>query len=175
VIVVHGVYRFAQKRLAFRSDFCLACEAAQIAVQVRSFYVAHLYWVPLLPLGFWKTWLCSTCGRDPHARTRTKRFFKILLIFLLVPLAAAFWFINPDPHEAVTTWLMRLATVVGLGWATWWATYGHKPDLSLREQLARVEPYSKRTCPFCGGQLLDNPRWHCPACAMERSELGVRA
>ena len=51
MIIIHGVYRFAPKRRAFRNDFCLTCKAN---------------WIPLLPLGVWKKRVCSVCGRDPH-------------------------------------------------------------------------------------------------------------
>ena len=171
MIIVHGVYRFAPKRLAFRNDFCLTCKTARIAVQVRSFYVAHLYWIPLLPLGFWKKWVCSVCGSDPHRIVQTRRFFKILLVIFLMLAAAPLWFVTPTADQLVIIWGVRFGTLAAVCGALWWATRGHRAAPSLREGLAMVAPYAARTCPFCGGHLFDNPRWHCPACGLERSEI----
>ena len=171
MIVVYGIYRFAPRRLAFRNDFCLPCESPSVAVQIRSFYVAHLYWLPLLPLGLWKKWFCSACGRDPHQPIRTRRFFKVLLVLFLVLMSIPFWVETPRDVDAPTIWAIRLVMLGAVGGAIWWATRGHRAPPSLREGLARVTPYEARTCPLCGGQLFDNPRWHCSACGAERSEL----
>jgi len=168
MIVIHGLYRFAQKRLAFRNDFCLACEAPRLAIQVRSFNVVHLYWIPVLPLGLWRRWCCSTCGRNPHERVRTKRFYKVLLVLMLALMALPFWFAPLGPEAPDWVWPARVLSLLAVCGAIWWATYGHRAGPSLRERLASVSPYQDRTCPLCGGTLFDNPRWHCPACGVER-------
>ena len=174
MIVVHGIYRFAQKRLAFRNDFCLRCEGMRLAVKVRSLNVVHLYWVPVLPLGWWKKWFCSVCGRDPHQRVRTKRFYKVLLVIVLALAALPVWFAPLTPDRPAWVWPVRMVMLLAISAAIWWATYGHRSGPSLREQLSTVLPYRDRCCPFCGGQLFDNPRWHCPACGLERLELEAR-
>lgn len=171
MIIIHGVYRFAPKHLAFRNDFCLTCKATAVSVQVRSLYVGHVYWIPLLPLGVWKKWVCSVCGHDPHAIVQTRRFFKILLVILVVLMTLPLWFVAPGADQVKILWLGRLLSLVALCGAIWWATLGHRAAPSLRERLAAVVPYEARTCPFCGGDLFDNPRWHCPACGLERSRL----
>lgn len=173
VILVHGMYQFAPRRLAFRNDFCLACRATRIAVQVRSFYVAHVYWIPVLPLGRWKAWVCSVCGRDPHEPVQTRRLFKVLLAIIVALMAVPLWFATPGADEATIIRVMRLVTLVAFCGALWWATRGHRAAPSLRSRLATVLPYEARTCPFCGGSLFDNPRWHCPACSLERSEINA--
>jgi hypothetical protein len=169
VLVEAGVYRFWSKRVAFRNDYCVACDAQRLAVQVRSFYVGHVWWVPVLPLGFWKQWVCSACSRPPHVVTRTRRGFKVALIGVAILFALPIWLLTPEPGEVAGFWSLRLASVVLLAGSIWWATTGHRANPSLREGLARVQPYAARTCPFCGGYLQDQPSWHCPACAVERA------
>ena len=164
-----GFYRVGSKRVAFRNDFCLACGVQRVAVQIRSFWLGHVWWVPILPLGFWKQWLCSACGRPPHAVTRTRRGFKIALIGIAVLFALPIWLVAADPGDEPLFWALRLVSVALLAGSVWWATAGHHGNPSLREGLAQVQPYAARTCPFCGGYLQDQPSWHCPKCAVERA------
>jgi|SRR6266850_3715289 len=168
VLVVYGIYRFGAKRTAFRNDFCLACNAERLAVQHRSFYCGYLYRVPLVPLGFWRAWSCSVCGGSPHANTRTRRGFKVVLAVIMIAFAIVLWLVPPNPGETTAFWVMRLASAVVAAGTVWWATVGHRGDPSLREALARVHPYEARTCPFCGGYLFDQPSWHCPTCQVQR-------
>jgi len=71
LFIVYGVYRWKAKRVAFRNDYCLVCGEARRAVQVRTFDVGHIFWIPILPAGFWKRWVCTVCGQDPHVTTKT--------------------------------------------------------------------------------------------------------
>jgi hypothetical protein len=75
--IVVGRYRFAQRVLAFRRDFCLSCDSERVAYLVRSFDALHLYWVPLVPLGFLKRWTCATCKNPPHRRVKTSKPMKV--------------------------------------------------------------------------------------------------
>lgn len=50
--------------MAFRNDYCLARGEERRAVQVRTFDVGHIFWIPILPAGFWKRWVCTVCGKD---------------------------------------------------------------------------------------------------------------
>jgi hypothetical protein len=72
------------RRVAFRNDYCMACNAPRRAVQIRTLDVIHLYFIPLLPLGLWKRWCCCTCGMNPHQLHLTRRLIKtaVLVVFL---------------------------------------------------------------------------------------------
>ena len=56
MVIIHGVYHWSPKQVEFRNDYCLSCSAQRRAIRVRTFDVAHLFWIPILPLGFWKRW-----------------------------------------------------------------------------------------------------------------------
>ena len=75
MLIIHGVYHLWPKRVGFRNDYCLGCDKPRRSFAVRTFDVGHLFWIPILPVGLWKHWKCSECGRDPHVHVRTRRSF----------------------------------------------------------------------------------------------------
>lgn len=166
--VVYGIYRWKPKRLAFRNDYCLNCNSPCRAVQLRTFNAAHIYWIPLLPLGFWKSWVCVTCGRDPHVSVKTRRGFKWVGLFLLVLFSALFWVMPMDSELGITTWIFRIAGPIGAI-----LTLRHllrtNPEPSLAARLAAILPASDTLCPFCGAQLLTlSSASSCPKCGVIR-------
>ena len=61
MLVIHGVYRWGRKLVAYRNDYCLSCAAPRLAFQHRTFDVLHAFWIPLIPIGLWKR---PTTGRS---------------------------------------------------------------------------------------------------------------
>ncbi|HKV63349.1 MAG TPA: hypothetical protein VJO16_15665 [Candidatus Acidoferrum sp.] len=100
MIIVYGVYRWMAKRVAFRNDYCLACGEPRRAVQVRTFDVGHIFWIPILPAGFWKRWVCTVWGCDPHGSGKTRRGAKWVGLFILLLFSVVFWF-----RPSRTPWL----------------------------------------------------------------------
>ena len=172
--MIAGAYTFGAKPIAFRNDFCLSCGAERLAIQLRGFEVAHIYGVPLIPLGFARVWRCLTCGRDPHQGVRTRRLLKVALLLVIALVGVAVWEAPASPDELSLLRVLRLASVLAFGWALWWATVGHRSDPSLSAALALVPPYQQRTCPLCNGSLYDQPVLHCPRCAVQcvRAAIG---
>lgn len=171
---VHGLYKLWSKPSAFRNDYCLKCDRTQIAIRLRSLYVLHLYWVPVLPLGFWGAWTCGRCGSNPHENVRTRRVFKVLLVIVLISLAVISFLIPPRPGNQFEFWLFRLSVIILLPFAIWWATQGHRFEPSLRDRLNSVAPYDHSICPFCGGELFGIHNARCSSCGIERATLGNR-
>src|SRR4029079_9584291 len=91
MILIHGLYRWSPKRVAFRNDFCLKCAQPRRAVQIRTLNAVHLFWIPILPLGLWKRWLCTVCGSNPHEYPGTRRPFKWIGLILLTVLGLVSW------------------------------------------------------------------------------------
>ncbi|HEX2645352.1 MAG TPA: hypothetical protein VHU81_20305 [Thermoanaerobaculia bacterium] len=171
MIVIHGIYNWRPRQVAFRNDFCRTCAGPRLAVQLRTFDVLHLYWIPLIPLGFWKRWHCALCGRDPHSATRTRRGFKVAGAIVLGLMAFALWALPVEPPDEAWIWGMR----IGLSLAALAATIAslkHTPEPQLQEALDRVRPFEGWICPLCGGELSNIPGWHCPACGVEHKPLG---
>ena len=88
MLIVRGSYHFWPKRVAFRNDYCLRCQAPRRSIAIRTFDVRHLFWIPILPVGFWKRWQCEVCGQAPHIYPKVRRFFKwVGLVFSIAALS----------------------------------------------------------------------------------------
>ena len=164
MLIVHGTYRFAPRVVAYRNDWCNHCDKAMLALQWRSFYVGHLFWIPLLPLGFHKTWRCKACTKNPRDRLRTSQgmiiaglvaFCLTFLIFLFAPYSG---------KEATVFWVMRLASgILAVVFALWL-----KSRLKELPQEKHVEPLRNDSCLLCNGRMTDYPQWHCVDCGVIR-------
>ena len=73
MLIVLGSYRVAPKLVADRNDWCNHCDRPVLAQQWRSFYLGHVYWIPFLPLGFYKTWAARSVARTPELACRLQR------------------------------------------------------------------------------------------------------
>jgi hypothetical protein len=171
MVLVHGMYRWAARRLAFRNDYCRACQDRAIAVCVSTFNVLHIYWLPLLPLGRWSRWLCARCGNKPHAAARTRRGFKIVLAVLAGLLNVVAWFAPLDIGSELQLGILRAVALVLLLLALRWVAT-HRPEPDLKALLAAVLPYTSWDCPLCGGRLVETPTAvQCGSCKAERKAL----
>jgi hypothetical protein len=169
MLIIRGAYHLWPKRVAFRNDYCLKCKAPRRSVAVRSFDVGHIFWIPLLPVGFWRHWTCSVCGKEPHASRKLKRALMWRGLFILIPLSIAFWAIPADRDFAIGSWICRIlapaaAAVLLVQLIRIW----RQP--SLRTQLATIPAAADTVCPFCGTALATgtSERWSCPHCGVVR-------
>jgi hypothetical protein len=168
MLIVHGIYRWWPKRLAFRNDYCLRCGGPRRSVQIRTFDVWHIFWIPILPLGFWKRWFCTTCGRQPHASRKTRRPFKWAGLFVLLFFAAVSWAVPLTPDVAVWMWVVRLGSPVAAA-ALLIHLLKTKKDPSMKERLEGIPRATDTVCPFCGSQLLTlASSCSCPVCGVAR-------
>lgn len=168
MVIVYGIYRWKPKRLAFRNDYCLKCNAPRRAVQVRTFNVGHIFWIPLIPAGFWKNWVCTVCGRDPHASVKTRRGFKWVGLVILLLFSVLFWAMPIDPEIVAMTWIVRIAAPTGTI-LTLLHLLRTKKDPSLASRLATIPSATDTVCPLCGTQMLIlASQCSCPACGVVR-------
>ena len=165
--IPHGVYHFAAKHVGFRNDYCLGCDKPRRSFAVRTFDVGHIFWVPIVPLGFWKHWKCSECGRDPHVHVKTRRPFKWVGFGALVFLSAVAWW--PAGLGDSFSWFFRIGAPAG---AT--ALLLHllltPAEPSLRARLADIPPAADVLCPFCKSPLVPDTggRSYCAGCGSVR-------
>ena len=73
MFIVFGTYRVAPKLVAYRNDWCNHCDKPVLAQQWRSFYLGHWFWIPVVPLGFYKTWRCKVCTKNPEIAFALRR------------------------------------------------------------------------------------------------------
>ena len=167
MFILHGVYHWRPKRVAFRNDYCLTCGLERRSVCIRTFDVGHIFWVPVLPVGFWKHWFCTVCGKDPHVFPRTRRSFKWVGLIVLVLVAVLFWAAPVIPDFVVGSWIFRLAAPVAAVLLLFRLLLTDK-DPSLKKKLAAVPPASELVCPFCSTPMVGGAHWSCPACGVAR-------
>lgn len=168
MLIVSGRYRFKPKRVAFRNDFCLKCDQPRRSVEYRSFDAFHIFWIPIVPLGFRRRWLCATCGRPPHVNVKTRRPFVWIGLFILILLGALFWALPVDPDFVGGTWFFRMGGPVGaiLVLVHLLRTPADPP---LKSRLDAIPPANDTTCPFCGALLLlISSQGSCPNCGVLR-------
>jgi len=173
MLVIHGTYHWGRKLVAYRRDYCVTCASERVAFQHRTFDALHMFWLPILPLGFWKRWHCSACGRDPHASPRTRKSLKWAGVAILVLMAASAWAVSPreKPDDAMFIWAMRLGGPLAAGWALR-ATLNSPTEVNLKERLRSVQPILDVNCPLCGVVLVpEEPAWRCPQCGIRRGAL----
>ena len=169
LIHIHGMYHFLPKRVAFRNDYCLSCNLPRRSVLIRTFDMWHVFWVPVLPLGFWRRWICTSCNRQPHVNRKTRRSFKWAGFVVLLFLSAAFWVAPVAPDFVAGAWAFRIGAAVGALLVLVHLLRTPK-DPSVKERLASIGPTTDTICPFCGTQLLVlASACTCPSCGVVRA------
>ncbi len=165
---LHGRYRWFPRRIAFRNDFCLTCQRPVRAVCIRTFDVHHLWWIPVVPLGFWSRWQCTACGRQPHHSPRTRYAYKVAGLVVLVLFSIGAWVAPIEPGAETAIWIFRIACPLAAV-ATALHLSSAKREPAYREQFQAVDAAQDETCPFCGTELLPAPFWECPTCGVRRT------
>ena len=173
MLIIHGRYFWGRRLLAFRNDYCLKCAVPRMAFLHRTFDVLHIFWIPVLPLGFWKRWHCGECGSNPHARVTTRPALKWAGVVLLALFSLVMWApaVDRDIEEPAFRWALRLgfpaATIVAAI-----ASTRAKPPERLAEKLRTIQPNRDGTCPRCGTTLtVASPWYRCGKCGLERQVL----
>ena len=168
MLLVYGVYNFRPKRIAFRNDYCLSCARPRRAVRMRTFDVAHIFWIPLLPLGFRRRWRCTACRQSPHVPRGARPAAQWAFLAVLAILGVVVWMIPWTPHDRIFEWLMRVGLPIG-ALLTLVHILRAPTGPSLKEKLAALAPTSDTVCPFCGSALLLlSSRGSCPVCGVVR-------
>jgi hypothetical protein len=139
---------------------------------MRSFDVLHLFFIPVLPLGFWRRWKCSVCGINPHINRRTRKGFKWAGVVVLAIFAAAVWLTPSAEFEypIAAVWLIRIGFAIAFVVALRY-TLKSKPDLRLAEKLKEVIPAEDNICPLCKSPMAIGDRWRCSRCGVERTKV----
>lgn len=171
MFILHGIYHFKPKVVAYRNDFCLRCSVPRRAYQTRSFDAVHLYYIPILPLGFLRHWRCSVCKNPPHVSPYTRKSFKWAAVFILPLFTAVAWIPGVAERDSVVImWFMRVGLPIAFVAALRWAIRS-KPDINLKQKLKEISPAQEKVCPLCGGVFVVDSQWHCCKCGVVRAAL----
>jgi hypothetical protein len=169
MFIVTGAYHFSPKRVAFRDDYCLSCRAPRRSIAIRTFDVGHVFWIPILPVGFWKHWQCTVCRRNPHVSPKTRRSFQWAGLLCLVAVSVILWAAPADMGLGATGWILRIAAPAAAILLLLYL-FRSQREPSLRERLAAIPPAMDSICPFCATPLHvgTGSRWSCPGCQVVR-------
>ncbi len=171
MIIISGRYRWFQRHMGYRPDYCLACASSAIANQVRSFDFAHLYWVPILPLGFRRRWHCSECGNSPRQLPRMHSFIRFLKFFgaaWLAAIAVSMWIAPFKQGEEGLIWTIRVVFPILMIWLVW-SGLRTIDATNLKENLRAITPFEDNLCYYCDGEIdrLGGEEW-CSSCNLQR-------
>lgn len=169
MLILHGIYRFRPKLVAYRNDFCLTCASPRRAYRTRTFDVVHIFFIPLVPLGFLRRWHCAVCENDPHVHPGTRRSLKWAGVFLLALLAVGAWLV---PDRGALAWTFRIVLPIAFA-AALLHTARSKPDTRLSDKLREIMAADETTCPVCDTPLMIDSNWRCPHCGIERTVVEV--
>jgi hypothetical protein len=162
VFVVYGMHHFAARTVGFRPDFCVSCQNEVISVESRSFDVGHIYWLPLIPLGFRRHWRCRTCGQNPRSE-RTGVVVQGLAAAMFFVVSIITWMEPASADNATFAWAVRIGLPL-LGLALLANLRKRKAeDHALRDRLRRLKSVGD-ACPLCGQRVSAGPERRCTKC-----------
>jgi hypothetical protein len=166
-----GVYHLSKRDVGYRNDYCRRCAAPRLAVRRRSFDVLHVWWLPLVPLGYWKRWRCAVCDSNPHERVTTRPALRWAGTIIVLLLVVAAWMHQIDPADREDYWFAWVVRIGGpLGFlVALRASLWPPPEPDFAAVLAAVAPNHDHACPLCRAPVVPAlPRWRCTGCGAER-------
>lgn len=171
---IHGLYKFSPRRVAYRNDYCMVCNAPRRAEQIRTLDAIHVYFVPLIPMGAWRRWHCCECGMCPHQVHLTAWLLKITTLGFFIFATVFFWglyflVVPAIAEDRELFWFFGVicpagALAMGTHLAVW-----EPVESSYKERLSAVPPADETICPFCECPMIDEYfECHCPECGVRR-------
>jgi hypothetical protein len=164
MIIIFGNYKIASKITAYRSDWCNHCEKAVVANQVRRFYLGHIFWIPLIPLGFHKTWICKECGENPRDRTQTSIGLLVIAAITFGIMGVFTLFAPYVGRDAGIGWIMRFIFIGATIGLIYWIKYRIR-DIPMTKDVPAL---NNDKCLMCSGPMKDIPNHHCLDCGVIR-------
>lgn len=169
LIYIYGIYHWARKRVGYRNDYCLSCQSQNIAEQWLSFDCLHFFFIPILPLGFWRRWRCTVCGNNPHQRVKAGREIKIAGLFCCLFFGIVPWIGAPMGEDLLIALLVSGVSIAGFVGLIY-SLCRHEPIPALKEELKRLLPLTNDICPFCQGHLIRGESTQCGSCGVVRHD-----
>ena len=177
MLVIHGIYRWRPKPIAFRNDYCIRCAAERVAIQIRTIDVWHMFFVPLLPLGAYKRWQCVKCGYPPSLprATGVRRPIKIFVLLATLAIAATVWLTPSETTsrgDLLGQWIARFIFLIPPVLVVRWLKR-ESVDIERRERLKSIPPSDATICPLCQVPLLLMEPARCHKCGVVRLRADV--
>jgi len=164
MLILHGQYKFGRRKAYCRNDYCTICNRARFTEGIRSFRVIHIFYIPLIPIGFGTEWRCASCGKDPYTRRPISRGLAIasfvLSLLLLAGCIAMLW--EERRNNPAGLWLL-LVMFGGLVFVTANSLSGKRRFEYLARRKA-VKPLRADVCPYCSTPTFQRITIRCDMC-----------
>jgi hypothetical protein len=169
MIFIYGKYKLFPKLKAYKREWCNYCEGEKHAAYIRKFYIFHLFWIPILPLGLYKNWECSECKNDPTQRNRTSNGMLIIANILLVIFTLPLFLVKLPETDKNTFVIIKLVMVIGIIVLSWniWKRLKEFPVIKM------IEPYQNENCYYCNSLLEKIDKMYCKKCNIYRFDSKI--
>ncbi len=166
MLILYGKYRFRRRIIGCRKDYCNSCNKEVLSEEWRAFYFFHIFFVPLIPLGYHKYWACSICEKDPRVRYETGRGMKIAGVIVFGLMFIGSLFMPYTGEEGNGGWTFRILSLVIAVWIANSLYKDKNGDPLNTERRKQVIPITE-DCPYCSIKLFCDPDVFCPKCKVK--------
>ena len=165
MFLIFGIKRFGHKKVGYGKDYCNSCQNEAVFERYRWFSWIHIFFIPLIPVGYYSHTRCTICTNDPNAKVSTPIWQRI--IFLAV-IAGLIWVLYQDEllddlSYGLAIKLFAMLMLLGCGY---WI-YKGRADVSKKERRKHLTPVDQTTCMMCEGEIVVAKKAHCSRCKLE--------
>lgn len=160
MIIAYGHYKIADRVIGYRKDWCNHCDGECHSEQHRAFYLGHLYWLPIVPLGIYRYWACKACRKNPRERTRTSSGMLIVGVVVFSIMLVALMFPPIPTRDVGTIWGARLFFVAMIALLVYMIRARSKESPVIKS----VSPYPTDKCYYCDDKLVNLHGRYCEKC-----------
>ncbi len=164
MFVIYGWYKWGRKFVGYKKDLCHRCKIKTIWHRMRFFPVVHIFWVPLIPLGMYKEWICDQCRQSP------KTSFSMVGVIALGVAGAVFSFISlfalsagfkGDRESLQIGAIMFCISLVFWGGMILAVRHSNKQKLLRQAAFEKEDSMLNEPCLYCNGEI---QRQYKPVC-----------
>lgn len=162
--VLHGIYRFGAKRVACRNCYCTCCDSVAFTEGYKSYVFAHIFFIPILPLGTETKWICTKCGYDVDSLRPSRPFV------LVAGILCGFFFmfigvmVRIETGDNDTNWIILLGLLMSAGLYYLIRTQNYGQYL---QSSKTVTPLRKDRCPYCHVPIPLTAKLRCRSCKVD--------
>ena len=168
---IYGTKQFDIKKHGYKNTNCEHCDMTSLCTEWRWSSWAHLFFIPLLPLGYDSSFTCNACGQEPKTHSETSIVLKVVILLILLLFAIPVYFgllatmgmipIDSAPAETppalspVISWLILAVVTFFLYKNIKWIT-SHKKNLLAKRRLSLLPLNNTSECEVCDGNLSEH-------------------
>lgn len=150
MLYIFGTYLFGLKRYAYKYMMCGNCDMPRLFIQTRGFAWGHLFWIPLVPMGYQYSWHCASCAKENNKQPTSFGVKLILSVALVIAFILTFGKLSTTLGENAIWW--QLGTGVLLAWSLY-ETFNHFKKKEKNKYKYMLPLPDSEYCAICDGKL----------------------